>query len=120
MADTINTKTLAIEPEMLDIIAELDEFKGAWCALSTLAPERLSALRRVATIESIGSSTRIEGIKLTPYGSLESVIEQSKDSDYLALRRTQKTTRSNAWSRGLNARRKSWDSFPSFPCASMS
>lgn len=54
MADTLNTKTVAIEPEMLDMIAELDEFKGAWRALSTLAPERLSALRRVATIESIG------------------------------------------------------------------
>lgn len=65
MADPLNTKTLLIEPEMLDIIAELDEFKGAWRALSTLAPERLSALRRVATIESIGSSTRIEGSKLS-------------------------------------------------------
>ena len=65
MADTINTKTLVIEPEMLGIIAELDEFKGAWRALSTLAPERLSALRRVATIESIGSSTRIEGSRLS-------------------------------------------------------
>ena len=65
MADTLNTKTVVIEHEMLDIIAELDEFKGAWRALSTLAPERLSALRRVATIESIGSSTRIEGSKLS-------------------------------------------------------
>ena len=26
MADTLNTKTLVIEPGMLDIIAELDEF----------------------------------------------------------------------------------------------
>lgn len=60
-----NTDTLAITPEMLSLIAELDEFKGAWRALGTLAPERLSALRRVATIESIGSSTRIEGSKLT-------------------------------------------------------
>jgi Fic family protein len=33
--------------------------------LNLLAPERLSALRRVATIESIGSSTRIEGSKLS-------------------------------------------------------
>jgi Fic family protein len=65
MAETINTKTLTIELEMLDMIGELDEFKGAWRALSTLAPERLSALRHVATIESIGSSTRIEGSKLS-------------------------------------------------------
>ena len=62
---TINTETINITPEILGLIAEIDEFKGAWRALGTLAPERLSALRRVATIESIGSSTRIEGSKLS-------------------------------------------------------
>lgn len=61
----INTDTILITPEILALIAEIDEFKGAWRALGTLAPERLSALRRVATIESIGSSTRIEGSKLS-------------------------------------------------------
>ncbi len=61
----INTETVNITPEFLGLIAEIDEFKGAWKALGTLAPERLSALRRVATIESIGSSTRIEGSKLS-------------------------------------------------------
>ncbi len=59
------TSSLRITPEMLSLISEIDEFKGAWRALGTLAPERLSALRRVATIESIGSSTRIEGSKLS-------------------------------------------------------
>ncbi|MET0072506.1 MAG: DUF977 family protein [Candidatus Thiodiazotropha sp.] len=62
---SLNTNTLIITREILSLIAELDEFKGAWRALGTLAPERLSALRRVATIESIGSSTRIEGSKLS-------------------------------------------------------
>lgn len=62
---SLNIDTLQITPEILLLIAELDEFKGAWRALGTLAPERLSALRRVATIESIGSSTRIEGSKLS-------------------------------------------------------
>lgn len=61
----LNTATIQITNEILSLIAELDEFKGAWRALGTLAPERLSALRRVATIESIGSSTRIEGSKLS-------------------------------------------------------
>ncbi|MDL2290842.1 Fic family protein, partial [Desulfovibrio sp. OttesenSCG-928-F20] len=61
----INTDTLHITPELLGLIAGIDEFKGAWKALGTLAPERLSALRRVATIESIGSSTRIEGSRLS-------------------------------------------------------
>ncbi len=65
MADMFNADALVINPAMLDIIGEIDEFKGAWRALGTLAPERLSALRRVATIESVGSSTRIEGSKLS-------------------------------------------------------
>lgn len=61
----VTTDTLNITPEMLRLIAQIDEFKGAWKALGTLAPERLTALRRVATIESVGSSTRIEGGKLS-------------------------------------------------------
>lgn len=61
----LRTDTLQITPEILSLIARIDEFKGAWRALGTLAPDRLAALRRVATIESIGSSTRIEGSKLS-------------------------------------------------------
>jgi Fic family protein len=61
----LRSDTLQITPEVLRLIARIDEFKGAWRALGALAPERLSALRRVATIESIGSSTRIEGSKLS-------------------------------------------------------
>ncbi len=60
-----NINSLKITPEMLSLIAEIDEFKGAWRALGQLAPEQLSSLKKVATIESIGSSTRIEGSKLT-------------------------------------------------------
>lgn len=61
----IRSDSIQITPEVLGLIAQIDEFKGAWRALGTLAPDRLSALRRVATIESIGSSTRIEGSKLS-------------------------------------------------------
>lgn len=51
--------------EIVRLIAEIDEFKGRWEALKDKTPERLSVLRQVATIASIGSSTRIEGSKLT-------------------------------------------------------
>ena len=61
----LNIDTIQVTSEILALISEIDEFKGAWRALGTLAPERLNALRRIATIESIGSSTRIEGSKLT-------------------------------------------------------
>ena len=56
---------VSITPAILKAVAEIDEFKGRWEALGKLAPERLSALRRVATVESVGSSTRIEGVRLT-------------------------------------------------------
>ena len=61
----VKTHSLKITPEILSLIAEIDEFKGAWQALSLLEPERLLALKKVATIESIGSSTRIEGSDLS-------------------------------------------------------
>ena len=56
---------ITVTQELLKLIAEIDEFKGKWEALKNLSPERLRQLRKVATIESIGSSTRIEGAKLT-------------------------------------------------------
>jgi len=65
LLDMFTIQTLSITTELLALISKIDEFKGAWRALGTLAPERLLALRRVATIESVGSSTRIEGSKLT-------------------------------------------------------
>lgn len=61
----MKTDSIQITPELLALLSEIDEFKGAWRALGTIAPERLNALRHIATIESIGSSTRIEGSKLT-------------------------------------------------------
>lgn len=54
-----------ITSEILKAIAELDEFKGHWEAIENLAPDRLSMLKRIASIKSVGSSTRIEGSKLS-------------------------------------------------------
>ena len=41
----LRSDTLQISPEILSLIARIDEFKGAWRALGLLAPDRLSALR---------------------------------------------------------------------------
>ncbi len=81
---------VVITKEILRIIAELDEFKGAWRAIGNLAPDRLNALKKIATIESIGSSTRIEGVKLsnTEIEALLSGIDiksfQSRDEEEVA------------------------------------
>ncbi len=82
--------SITITAEMLALIAEIDEFRGTWRSLKMLAPERLAALRKVATIESIGSSTRIEGARLSDreVEALLSRIEthsfQSRDEEEVA------------------------------------
>ena len=86
----MKTASLRITSEILRLIAEIDEFKGAWRAMTAIAPERLAVLRRVATIESIGSSTRIEGAKLsdreveTLLGRLEHTAFVSRDEEEVA------------------------------------
>lgn len=76
--------------EMVNKIAEIDEFKGRWDAIKNIAPDSLSRLHRIATIASIGSSTRIEGAQLsdTQVNELLSHIDrksfQSRDEEEVA------------------------------------
>ena len=58
-------RRVTLGPSLVRRIAEVDEFKGRWQALRSLAPERLTRLQRVATVESVASSTRIEGVTLS-------------------------------------------------------
>lgn len=61
----LHFEIVTITVQILKFVSEIDEFKGRWQATQDLAPERLSSLKRVATIESVGSSTRIEGARLS-------------------------------------------------------
>jgi Fic family protein len=71
-----------LTPDLVKLIAEIDEFKGRWQALKPLSPDRLNALRKVATIESIGSSTRIEGAKLTDW-QIETLLSNLERTAFL-------------------------------------
>lgn len=50
---------------ILKLIANIDNFKGKWSIVKTSENQYLKELRKIATVESIGSSTRIEGATLT-------------------------------------------------------
>lgn len=50
---------------ILKTISQVDLFKGKWNIIEQKENKYLKALRQIATIESIGSSTRIEGATLT-------------------------------------------------------
>lgn len=78
----MNEPLLNLTPDLVKLIAEIDEFKGRWQALKTLSPDRLSALRKVAAIESVGSSTRIEGAKLTD-SQVETLLSNLEKTSFL-------------------------------------
>ena len=61
----INTNSLQVTPFLFSQISEIDQFKGAWSVQVNRVTERLLDWKRLATIESIGSSTRIEGSQMT-------------------------------------------------------
>jgi Fic family protein len=50
---------------ILKKISFIDTFKGKWNFIENKENRYLQELRKMATIESVGSSTRIEGVKLT-------------------------------------------------------
>lgn len=50
---------------LINIISRIDLFKGSWTSVEIKENVYLKELRRIATIESIGSSTRIEGAALS-------------------------------------------------------
>lgn len=62
----IKSSNINITPEMLKIIAEIDNFKGAWLRnAESIGHIALEKLKKISTIESIGSSNRIEGNSLS-------------------------------------------------------
>jgi hypothetical protein len=46
--------SLTITQDILSLIAEIDEFKGAWRALGQLAPERLTSLKKLPLLKPLG------------------------------------------------------------------
>ena len=65
MALNLNANDVTFNHEMVALLLEIEEFKGSWQAYGKCTPAYLAELQRLATIESIGASTRIEGAKCT-------------------------------------------------------
>ncbi len=51
--------------KVINLISKIDLYKGKWNVLEKQENIYLKELKKIATIESIGSSTRIEGVTLT-------------------------------------------------------
>lgn len=57
--------SLKLTWEILGIISRIDRFDASWASMERLEGGNLRALRHIATIQSVGASTRIEGSKMS-------------------------------------------------------
>ena len=64
MEDKLNFE-FSTTQKIINIIGKIDSFKGKWNSVEGKENRYLKELKRIATIESIGSSTRIEGVRLS-------------------------------------------------------
>ncbi|MBV6443650.1 MAG: hypothetical protein EPGJADBJ_05433 [Saprospiraceae bacterium] len=56
---------LRLSWKILSVISRIDRFDASWAAIERLEGGNLRQLRHIATIQSVGASTRIEGSKMT-------------------------------------------------------
>jgi Fic family protein len=63
--DAINQNPPEITPQILDLVAQIDEFKGRWETLGNLPTERLDRLSAISARDAIAATHRLEGAELT-------------------------------------------------------
>lgn len=61
----IHTLNLAPDWKLINSLSHIDRFGGSWIAIEKREGQSLKQLKSIATVRSVGSSTRIEGSKMT-------------------------------------------------------
>jgi Fic family protein len=61
----ILTEVLNIDWKLINLISEIDRFDASWQAIERREGQSLKELKSIATVRSVGASTRIEGSKLS-------------------------------------------------------
>jgi Fic family protein len=63
--DTVHTLRLGIDWKLISILSQVDRFDGEWSTIEKKEGRSLKQLKSVATVRSVGASTRIEGSKMS-------------------------------------------------------
>ena len=103
----ISTDSLQVTPLLLPQISEIDQFKGAWGVQVNRLTDRLLDWKRLATIESVGASTRIEGSQMTDQ-DVEGYLADLTVSDF-STRDKQEVA---GYAQVLETILESWESIP--------
>ncbi len=62
--DVYNFK-IDLDWKLIDIISQLDRFDASWTSIEKKESQSLKQLKSIATVRSVGASTRIEGSKMS-------------------------------------------------------
>ncbi|MEO7694362.1 MAG: Fic family protein, partial [Chryseolinea sp.] len=65
MIGEIHTVRLLPDWKLINELSQIDKFGGSWTAIEKREGQTLKELKSIATVRSVGASTRIEGSKMT-------------------------------------------------------
>ena len=65
MENNVFTFTINLDWELLAFVSQLDRFDASWTSIERKEGQTLKQLKSIATVRSVGASTRIEGSKMS-------------------------------------------------------
>ena len=65
MENSVYNFTINIDWKLINIISQIDRFDASWSAIERKEGQSLKELKSIATVRSVGASTRIEGSKMS-------------------------------------------------------
>ena len=65
MENTVHTFRLNIDWKLIRLISQIDRFDASWTSIEKKEGQSLKQLKTIATVQSVGASTRIEGSKMS-------------------------------------------------------
>lgn len=65
MGSFVHTLKLSLNWKLINSISEIDRFDASWASIERKEGQSLKQLKNIATVRSVGASTRIEGSKMT-------------------------------------------------------
>lgn len=65
MKNSVYTFTLNIDWELIRLISQIDRFDASWATIEKKEGQSLKQLKSIATVRSVGASTRIEGSRMS-------------------------------------------------------
>ena len=65
MINTVHTFKVTIDWKLIRLISRIDRFDASWTTIERKEGQSLKQLKTIATVRSVGASTRIEGSKMS-------------------------------------------------------